>query len=90
MGQLSHLAAHRAKVLDGDGGAARTSIGPKVILAAVVYKLLNEPLFSFIKFTLIYGDGLLIQPATSNSSLHDLCYLRFWLLLIILLLLLCW
>ena len=90
MGQLSHLAAHRVKVLNSDGGAARTLLGPKVTLAAVVYKLLNETLFSFIKFTLIYGDSLLIKPALSNSSLHDLCCCRLCLWLLLLLIILCW
>ena len=34
MGQLSHLAAYGAEVLNRDGGAARTQIRPQVTLAA--------------------------------------------------------
>ena len=72
MGQLSHLAAYGAEVLNRDGGAARTQIRPQVTLAAVLCELLDQSLFGFVKLTLINGDGLFLQLAPSNSSLHYL------------------
>ena len=92
MGQLSHLATHRAEVLDCDGGAAWTSIRPQVTLAAILCKVLDELLFSFVKLTLINGDGLSIQLTPSNSRLHYLCCCRLlhWLLLLLITIILCW